>query len=154
MKKPIIKIVDKILLLLLGFSGMFYSCYKYGMPVAEYEINGAVTDKESKPIQDIRIIRQAAYYDSNDTLYTNSEGKFHIKFFDESHYARLSIEDIDGEANGGEFASQEVDVIFTDADLVKKKNDKYAKTIGIVLRTIDDDDYEIMYGAPCAPFKP
>jgi len=153
MKKTIIKSFDKIILLLLGFSGMFYSCYKYGMPVAEYEINGIVTDKESKPIQDIRVIRQA-YYDSNDTLYTNSEGKFYIKFFDESRYARLSIEDIDGEANGGEFASREVGVVFTDADLVKKKDDKYAKTIGIVLRTIDDDDYVIMYGAPCAPFKP
>ena len=153
MKKPFIKIFDKIILLLLGFSGMFYACYKYGMPVAEYEINGTVTDKERKPIQDIRVIRQT-YYDSDDTLYTNSEGKLYFKFWEEGNHAHLTLEDIDGELNGGEFATREVDVIFTDADLVNKKGDKYAKTIGIVLRTIDDDEYGIEYGVPRAPFKP
>jgi len=153
MKKPIIKIFDKLILLLLGFSGMFYSCYKYGMPIATYEINGIVTDKKSKPIQDIRVVRQT-YYDSNDTLYTNSEGKFYYKYWDEVNQAYLTIEDIDGEANGGEFKPVELTVKFSDADRVNKKDNKYAKTIGIILRTIDDDEYVVEYGVPRAPFKP
>jgi len=124
------------------------------MPVAEYKINGVVTDKESKPIKDIRVIRQA-YYDSSDTLYTSADGKFYVKFREEDRCARLTIEDIDGEANGGEFRPVERNVVFTDEDLVKKgrrnSENKYAKTIGIILRTIDDD-FDIEYGVPRATF--
>ena len=36
MKKSAIKFFDKIILLLLGFSGMFYTSCEYGMPAPEY----------------------------------------------------------------------------------------------------------------------
>jgi len=153
MAKRVIKFWDKIILLLLGFSGIVYSCAKYGMPVPEFEIKGTVTDEAKKPIQNIRVIRP--HHLGSDTLYTNSDGKFHSK---RQGALRLKIEDIDGEANGGEFAPMEIDVEFTDRDLVKrgrnnKTPDKYAKTIGIVLNRIDDV-IQPEYGVPQAPFEP
>ena len=134
MKKQIIKFFDKVILLLLGSSGVLYSCYKYGMIEAEYEINGTVTDKMGKPIQNIRVIREGHF--KIDTMYTNSQGKFHSKI----GFHHLAIEDIDGEANGGEFETQKINVEFTDADLVKKGRgektpDIYKKTINIELET-------------------
>ncbi|MCL2290661.1 MAG: radical SAM-associated putative lipoprotein [Bacteroidetes bacterium] len=154
MKKPIIKFLDKVILLLLGFSGILYSCAKYGMPVDEFEIKGMVTDATYKPIQNIRVIRQ-----KQDTLYTNSEGKYSFKFWG-PNFVHLKIEDIDGDENGGEFATREIDVRFTDADLVKKgkKNktaDKYVKTLNIILWGTDDEPPVIVeYGPPSASFKP
>ena len=148
MKKLIIKLFDKLILLLLGFSGILYSCAKYGMPVDEFEIYGTVTDKEKNPIQNIRVTNPLV----RDTVYTNAEGKFHYQFW-ESH--SLKLEDIDGEANGGEFLPQEIEVRFTEADLLKKgkrnKPDKYAKTITVEL---ERDGVIPLYGTPTAPFKP
>ena len=154
MAKQVIKFWDKIVIVLLGvagLSGMFYSCYKYGMIEAEYEIKGTVTDKTKKPIQNIQVINQY----ERDTLYTDSDGKFYLKGWGE--HVRLKIEDIDGEANGGEFAPMEIDVEFTDADLVKrgrnnKTPDKYTKTINIALNKIDDV-VQPEYGVPQASFK-
>ena len=151
MAKSVIKFWDKVILLLLGFSGIVYSCARYGMIEAEYEIKGTVTDKTKKPIQNIQVINQY----ERDTLYTDSDGKFYLKGWGE--HVRLKIEDIDGEANGGEFAPMEIDVEFTDRDLVKrgrnnKTPDKYAKTINIALSKVDDV-VQPEYGVRPAPFK-
>ena len=142
MKKSIIKFFDKIIVLLLGIVGVFTACVatKYGMPEADFEIRGVVTDKATaKPIQNIRIINLG------DTLYTNSEGKYILKFRDGLWYSEISetvyhlnVDDIDGEKNGGEFESQEIDVKFTDTDQVKKGRGKktaakYAKMQNIEL---------------------
>jgi len=135
MKKRVIKIFDKIILLLLGFSGVLYSCYEYGAIADEYEVNGTVTDKTGKPIQNIRVISPNPF--DSDISYTNSEGKFHTKNYGHPY---LTIEDIDGEENGGDFETQKINVEFTDADLVKKGRgektpDIYKKTINIELET-------------------
>jgi hypothetical protein len=62
MKKPIIKLFDKLILLLLGFSPIFYGCPKYGEPVATYELKGTVTNKETnRPIKHIQITTQKKY---------------------------------------------------------------------------------------------
>jgi len=162
MKKSFIKFFDKIILLLLGLSGIFYACSKYGMPADEYELKGSVTDSSNKPIKNIRIIRERYYEDRNDTLYTNSEGKYGFRIYgDYSHYSgqpiHLKIDDIDGEENGGEFVSTEMDVKFTDADLVKKgygnkRGDKYVKIINIKLDK--EDEIHPEYGCPATPFEP
>ena len=163
MKKSLIKFFDKIILLLLGLSGIFYSCMKYGMPADEYELKGSVTDSSNKPIKNIRIIRERYYEDRNDTLYTNSEGRYSIKLYEEYHIGsgmpiNLKIDDIDGEENGGEFVSTEIDVRFTDADLVKKgygnkRGNKYVKKQNIMLYRVDEEP-GILYGMPVAPFEP
>jgi len=139
MSKLVIKFWDRIVVVLLGVVGLssiVYSCMKYGDPAAEYcEINGVVTDKEtSNPIQNIQVVR---WRDYSDTTYTDADGKYAFgrrwKF--DSH---IKFEDIDGEANGGEFETQEIDVKFTEADLVKKGKgnktaDRYVKTQNIEL---------------------
>jgi len=150
MKKRVIKIFDKIILLLLGFSGAFYSCAKYGMIVDEYHVNGTVMDKTGKPIKDI-LITGYFYKNYGDMLYTNSEGKFSVNG-DEG--MRLKFEDIDGEANGGEFETREINIEFTDADLVKrgrgnKTPDKYKKTVNIELDRLPSPKY----GVKSANFK-
>jgi len=151
MKKPIIKLFDKLILLLLGMSGIIYSCAKYGEPVAEYEVYGTVTDTEKNPIENIRV--SVKYL--QDTLYTNPYGKFDFKSWELSRTVRLKVEDIDGEANGGEFLPREIEVNFTSADLVKKgkrnKPDKYAKKITVEM---ERDGVIPLYGTPIAPFKP
>ena len=163
MKKSFIKFFDKIILLLLGLSGIFYACAKYGMPVDDYEIKGTITDSSKKPIKNIRIIREKFDYERRaDTLYTNSEGKYSIKLYEEYYInsgkpIHLKIDDIDGEENGGEFVSTEMDVKFTSADLVKKgfgnkRGDKYVKIINIKLDK--KDEFHPEYGCPTAPFEP
>ncbi|MCL2168329.1 MAG: radical SAM-associated putative lipoprotein, partial [Lentimicrobiaceae bacterium] len=122
MKKPIIKFFDKIIFILLGFSGIFYGCPKYGMPEANYELKGTVTNKEtSRPVKHIQITSQIPHYKS-DTLYTNSNGQYNHQFreFYLIEPLHLKFEDIDGEENGGEFISYEIDVDFSDAEQVKK----------------------------------
>jgi len=135
MNKSIIKFFDKLIVVLLGvvgLSGMFYSCEKYGSPAAVYEIKGVVTDKEtSKPIQNIKVSSQG------EAIYTDNEGKYAVQdislgtgAFD----AQVKIEDIDSNANGGEFETQEIDVKFTKADRIKRgKPEKYVKTQNIQL---------------------
>jgi putative lipoprotein (rSAM/lipoprotein system) len=107
---------------------------KYGMPESEYIINGDVSDKSNgNSIQNIRIIRHLSE-DYGDTVYTNQEGKYGFRFYN-NETAYLIVEDIDGEENGGNFASQEIYVQFTSKDIVHKgkDNNKYSKTQNIEL---------------------
>jgi len=154
MKKTLIKFFDKIILLLLGLSGTFYACYKYGMPVDEYELRGTVTDSSLTPIRDIRIIDER----ERDTLYTDATGKFVINSWIMGDMVRLKLEDIDGEANGGEFRPTTVNVKFTEKDIVKKakgnkRGNKFAKNQDIKLYRMDEE-ITVLYGMPVAPFEP
>jgi len=171
MNKSFVKFFDKIIVLLLGFSGVFSSCEstpwgnedpvcEYGVPHAEFEIKGTVTNKaNSQPIQNIRVIRQI-HENFGDTLYTDSDGKYTFEFQDFPHSENvfhLKIEDIDGGENGGLFDNQEIDVKITKADQVKRGNGswyngKFAKTQNIELERIDIAYPE--YGVFPATFKP
>ena len=138
MKKTIIKFFDKIILFILGFSGVIYSCAKYGMPETEYEIKGVVMDRQnSKPIQNIRIVRG-----NYDTLYTDSKGEYSFRYYEFGNNTNLKVEDVDGELNGGDFQTEEFVVNFTDIDMVKKakrnkSGDKYVKNLNIKLTKKD-----------------
>ena len=77
--------------------------------VANYQVSGSVCDEEGTPIQGIRVI---ADYSENvvyqaDTLYTDSKGGF-SKFIPIPRVDRfyMTFSDIDGQANGGEFATK------------------------------------------------
>jgi putative lipoprotein (rSAM/lipoprotein system) len=132
MKKPIIKSFDKIIVMLLSIVGIFSACStgatKYGTPSATYEIKGTITDKEtSRPIKHIQIITQTNDY-HKDTLYTDSYGQYYYKFWDfplGDKPVHLKFEDIDGEENWGDFATQEIDVIFTKEDQIIKGKDEW-----------------------------
>ena len=159
MKKKLTKIFDKLILSLLACIGLF-SCTdkaketgcdcgsyrkgslvpEYGAPAAycSFEIKAKVTDNSSKPIKNIRIVNQYKPYYA-DTLYTDNNGNATFQFNDggNGHYV-LQVEDIDGIANGGEFESKDVTVIFTSANKIEEGNGgayngKYSKTENIKL---------------------
>jgi len=148
-------------LALLGFTGcsdINDAPILYGTPSVDYRVLGTVTDEEGKPLEGIQVVMENPYawyyYDENgkpieskrnpetgrmtpDTVYTNKDGKF-------TSYKTTGIgdsdlvvilQDIDGEANGGEFFSKR----FTRDKLDKKQLKKgdgfydgeyeYSKTI-------------------------
>ena len=116
-------------LALLGFAG----CSNindapdlYGTPSVDYKIIGTVTDEQGKPLKDIQVIVKNpngwSYYDDNtsreslppqvipDTLYTDKDGKFtsnNVHAISVSKFT-VEIQDIDGEANGGEFLQKQL----------------------------------------------
>jgi putative lipoprotein (rSAM/lipoprotein system) len=160
MKIASIKFFDKILVILLGFFGIFNSCTQpdeYGTPYADFEIKGVVTSKETgQPIQNIRVIRNPF---GSDTLYTDVDGKYYFQCGGSSIYGgqtfHLKVEDIDGEANGGDFVPQEIEVVITEDDRIKKGDGKwyegkFGKTVGIELERF----YTPEYGVAPAAFKP
>jgi len=144
MTKSVIKFWDKVIVVLLGIAGVFSSCNKpkpvYGVEVPEYpslyKLNGIVSDKEtSQPIPNIRIVRQYA-----DTIYSDAEGKYISTGLSPEFY--LKAEDIDGEANVGDFATKEIKVKFANDEFVKTQNIELEKKLPIPA-----------YGVPQAPFK-
>ena len=52
-----------------------------------------------KPIENIRITDQ----EYNKSTHTNAEGHFEMQFSESRHKHTIIAEDIDGQANGGEF---------------------------------------------------
>jgi putative lipoprotein (rSAM/lipoprotein system) len=169
--KTIIKFFDKIILVLLGIVGAFSGCkpdcdfYEdvpfsslrypegsvlYGMPPAVYVIKGDVKSKSGKPIPNIRIIAE-----KSDTVFTDSKGKYIYKFDAMVSGFHFTIEDIDGLDNGGYFKSQEMDVQFTDADLMNNGDcgNFYVKTANVKLEK-SKDEFIPLYGVKSAPFKP
>ena len=167
MKKSIIKFWDKIIVVLLGLLGVFNSCKsdctdnsggmvaKYGMPQATYEIKGTIKSKaNSKPIPNIQISRQVSENHA-DTLYTDSKGNYIYRFYGYSlnsgKSVHLKFEDIDGEENGGNFATKEIDVKFTNANgNCSDGSKKYSKTQNIKLEKKKNVP---LYGVQSAPFK-
>lgn len=144
MKKLFLKPFDKIVLALLSCIAFFTGCdvinppvAEYGVPTAEFEIKGTITDSiTSQPVKNIRVIRQypsAPQY--GDTLYTDVQGKYQFNFnsfpVDDPTF-HLKVEDIDGANNGGEFANKELDVVIADADWIDDGDDNswyYGKAV-------------------------
>ena len=147
--KKVIKLWDKVIVMLLGIAGVFSGCKRdcivpmYGAYASEYVVGGMVADKTNNtPINNIRIIREGNdFFDLGDTLYTDSQGKFKFLFNSFDFDVHLKVEDIDDEENGGYFESKEIDIKITTADRVKKCGEcenvpeKYVKTQNIELET-------------------
>jgi len=146
--KKVIKIFDKVIVVLLGITGVFTGCKSdctdngihlmYGVLGTTYEIKGTVKNKaNSKSIPNIQITRQVNE-NYADTLYTDSKGNYIYTFYNYSEGSGypicLKFEDIDGDENGGNFASKEIDVKI--AKVNKSCNgygEKYSKTENIKL---------------------
>ena len=99
-----------VLLSMLGFE----SCnpngdgpVEYGAPHANYILKGMVTDEAGTPIQGIKITGPAPMVSSllNQSVLTDASGAFELTEFTTYGEGRLTAEDIDGDANGGEFKS-------------------------------------------------
>jgi putative lipoprotein (rSAM/lipoprotein system) len=127
------------LLALLGFSACKDNSVMYGVPHGDYIIKGKVTDEAHRPIANIQI--QSLHPEGNlthaDTLYSNSQGEFGYKEERIGNDIPLVFTDIDGEANGGHFATDTLNISFKDVEF-KGGDDWYMgegeKEITVVLK--------------------
>jgi putative lipoprotein (rSAM/lipoprotein system) len=118
MKNKALKLFDKIVMALLGLFPFLTACddprYLYGTPSATYVVKGKVTDETTNaPLKNIRVMLREnddiPQYPL-DTVYTDELGAYRITF---DGYVRenlsiyLKAEDVDGEANGGNYQAKE-----------------------------------------------
>jgi len=114
-----------MLLALLGIGGctseeIFYEremMAMYGTPTANFSVKGTVTDEKGKPISNLQVILGQRYYNNSgviydvnyvpiDTLTTDAKGVYQMsKTRFPVQNLQIDINDIDGEAGGGQFQS-------------------------------------------------
>lgn len=111
---------NAVLTVLLGLLG-FESCdspdeygpipIEYGVPHINYIVRGVVTDEVGNPIQGIqtKFVGDLNYIDPTKT---DAKGNYQIQAmtYPGLKGCKLIVNDIDGEANGGEFLSDTIDV--------------------------------------------
>jgi putative lipoprotein (rSAM/lipoprotein system) len=106
---------------------------EYGAPHADYIFKGVVTDEAGTPIEGIKTsIKQVyetgtnVYVNGIDSVKTDAEGHYEMQYDGmKNPNTKLIVEDIDGEANGGEFQNDTLDVDFNKAVQTKKGNGWY-----------------------------
>ena len=105
-----------LLTIILGLLG-FASCLPvvmYGSPHADFKALGTVKDEAGKPIEGIRVAVRQTWgsndpYHLDDTLFTDAKGDWTLIGRDRvPDKVTVVLEDIDGEAHGGEFKPAEV----------------------------------------------
>lgn len=140
------------LLALLGFA----ACepgngrVEYGQPHADFEVKGKVTDVDGDPIQGIKIsAKWADAYDyHNPSVTTDSSGKYTLNdpyWWPDSGEIEVIAEDVDGEENGGSFATKIETITVKDSDYTGGSGGWYegklSKTADFTLE-LDDDENE------------
>ena len=120
---------------LLGFSACKAEkeiLYEYGSPYADYKYMGTITDEEGNPIQGIKatLVGSSNIISGREiaVLTTDKDGKFESEYYNETntHIAKIEFTDIDGELNGGEFASASINPSEMESTKVKG-NDTHDK---------------------------
>lgn len=143
MKKRIFSVRTLLsgVLAMLGFTGCenaWNGSEMYGTPSVDYRVIGEVTDEAGKPLQGIRVIVKdksidridddwTKYYHEGDTVYTDAKGSFKsAKIRSIAIYQqRIVFDDVDGEANGGEFRSVDMSIKDLDSKQIKKGGSWY-----------------------------
>ncbi|NLN99802.1 MAG: hypothetical protein GX125_06030 [Bacteroidales bacterium] len=118
--KKISAVLFPALLAALGFSSCDGAPWimraEYGVPSCDFKFDITVVDEAGKAIKGIRVVPQGDFHIQKngtyvqDTLYTDAEGKAgrsyeHVLPMDEF---KALLEDVDGEANGGQFRKDSV----------------------------------------------
>jgi len=118
------------LLSILGFGcsseepmDMYGPPVEYGTPQADFILKGTVTDEIGTPVQGLKTSLKEVYGHKTgycvDSIQTNESGNYQLKLGKESNFfkenVKLIVEDIDGEANGGEFLSDTLDIDYSKA---------------------------------------
>ncbi len=118
------------LLTLLGFSATQVSCIMYGPPADEYgspradfELKGKVVNEAGAPIEGIEVSAKWQIYDfyPTHTTTTDSNGEYLIEDPDAwfgTTKLTITAEDVDGEENGGEFATEDSEIEVKPEDYV------------------------------------
>ena len=97
----------------------------YGAPTDRFQMKGLVTDEAGTPIQGIKMSLRQTFPRSDefglDSVQTDAFGSYLLSnrgfiLLD----TKLIAEDIDGEANGGDFQSDTLDVDFEKAILIEE----------------------------------
>jgi len=96
-------------------------------PSVDFQFNGQVTDDAGTPIQGIKTSvkiviplmdgKKNVY--GQDSVLTDVSGRYHLRHLGMNYNTKLIVEDVDGEANGGEFQSDTLDVDLEKAIKVK-----------------------------------
>ena len=111
------------LISLFGFGAASCVC-AYGTPTTDYTIKGKVADSEGMPIKGIVVSSRSAWSDETsgvEVAVTGEDGSFRTKTLsDNIHGDIIVFTDTDGEANGGDFATIEVDISDLPQQKIKK----------------------------------
>ncbi len=133
--RPLIWICSMVLSVL-GFAGCgddpSRMSDEYGSPYADYKYMGTITDEDGNPIQGIKatLVGSSNIISGREiaVLTTDKDGKFESEYYNETntHIAKIEFTDIDGELNGGEFASASINPSEMESTKVKE-NDTHDK---------------------------
>ena len=112
---------------------------EYGMPVFEYQVRGQVTDEAGTPVQGIKVSQKLIFLSADgkkdilgiDSILTDTSGRYQLNSYGSNNYKKLFVEDVDGEANGGEFLSDTLDIDFEKA---VKTDDKYSYELNMDIK--------------------
>ena len=112
-----------VLLSMLGFGCS--SCdddfvAEYGTPHADYTLKGLVTDEAGTPVRNIKTSAKildktgaGTYIGEIGTVQTDESGRYVLEYDGMARAdLKIVVEDIDGEANGGDFLNDTIDVDF------------------------------------------
>ena len=111
------------LLSLLGFEACeSEGLMEYGTPHADFIVKGVVTDEANHPIEGIRAQFLNDYNWGAISTTTDASGNYEVKAttFSDLYDCKLVVEDIDGEAKGGEFQNDTIDLSKSRPVQVKK----------------------------------
>ena len=123
MKAQIFKLANWLIMSVISLLG-FSACSiignqteMYGTPTSDYKANGCVTDEDGKPIKGIEVKvlltdwRQESATANGGVVYSRMDGTFEtIKYNDDERLYSLTITDVDGAENGGEFETKVIDL--------------------------------------------
>ena len=95
----------------------------YGTPSADYILKGQVTDEAGMPVKNIQTSAKmiskteaGIYTGEISSGQTDEAGRYELKYEGMARSdVKIVLEDVDGEANGGEFLSDTLDVDFSKA---------------------------------------
>jgi len=104
---------------------------EYGTPYADYIFKGTVTDEAGTPVQGIKTSLKSVFDNDNehyvfglDSVETDVSGSYQLKYVGtQDRGLKIIVEDIDGEANGGEFLSDTLDIDYNKAVQTKKSDE-------------------------------
>ena len=110
-----------------------YSCknddypVEYGAPSADYHLSGVVTDEAGNPVGGILVsVEETDYYnDYRDYLASKKSmlgtGEYWMSYtsYGNPDLTKIIVQDVDGEANGGEFANDTIDIDYDNAVKIK-----------------------------------
>ena len=112
---------------------------EYGVPITEYQIKGQVTDEAGTPVQGIKTSLKEIFLSADekldfwgiDSIQTDASGRYQLNSYGSNNYKKLFVEDVDGEANGGEFLSDTLDIDFEKA---VKTDDRYSYELNMDIK--------------------